>query len=263
VRRFLFLSWLNNVKLTVSYKGTRFNGFQIQPIGRTVAGCLTKAFEKTLGKSIRVVASGRTDSGVHALGQVINVRVPKSIPLDGLVAGVSSQLPDDIRIFDPVIMDSEFSSRRSAVSREYCYLFSAFKMPFYLAEVVTQIDFVPDDALLPVFRDILLGQHDFVRFRNTGSIVKSTVREILDFEIVKKNRLQMHGNGNSIAFYELKIVANAFLYKMVRNLVGGIFEVLQGRTSPEEFQRYLYGDDISYYYRTAPASGLCLTQVRY
>jgi len=254
---------LNTVKLVLAYSGEAFSGFQAQKNGQeTVSDAVHKALERLYKQKIKAHGAGRTDSGVHAVGQVLSYTVGQHIPCEGLKKGLNSLLPESVRIIAVENKANGFHARHSAKSREYRYLFSDQTISLYLCKVVAPIQFSPDLTLWPKIQEGILGEHDFRNFRCTGSDEANTRRTIHHVS-VKKVILQDVLGDNQVAAYEFRIVANAFLYRMVRNIMGALFEIFKGKQTPEKFLAMVTSTQKSYYYATAPAKGLCLMQVNY
>ncbi len=243
-----------NIRLTVSYDGTAYNGFQRQnPPQVAVQNVLEEKLQKVCGDTIELAASGRTDSGVHALGQVVNFFTDGSIPLDRLPRAVNSILPPDIVVLDAQEADRDFSARHSAKSKTYIYriLQGYIPDPFernYSWNIHKDLDI---DAMRQCLK-LIEGTHDFSAFRAAGGPPVSPVRTIYEANLEQKGRI-----------VELKFFANGFLYHMVRNLVGTIANVGLGWTTVERFQEIMDSLDRTQAGATAPAQGLYLYQVNY
>ncbi len=209
------------------------------------------------------MASGRTDAGVHAEGQVVNFDITESIDSQSILRALNSVLPWDIRIKNVVETDSLFHSRFCAKSREYRYLFSEVNVPLYLRNFVTHIGFVPETSVFDALSQIMIGEHDFSVFRSRGSSEKTTVRCVNRFEIEHIVMPNLYGRDEVFEYYCLIIEANSFLYRMVRNLMGSIFEVLKAKRSVSEFSDQVLRAEKKYLFTTAPPQGLSLVKVNY
>lgn len=250
-------------KLVFSYLGTDFFGSQIQPGQRTVEGELKKAFEKLYGQDVPIVMSGRTDTGVHAESQVLSYKVEKTYPVERVVAALNRYLPNDILVKDVSEVSDSFNARRSAKSREYRYLFTNEAIPLYMKPMITEIGFYPDLKSLSGIETILVGDLDFKHFRNLGSDEKSTVRTIYSFSVNKREIPIVYRDCDRFTVYEIEIKGVSFLYRMVRNLTGALFEVMGGKRSLNEFSSQLSASEKIFHYTTAPAKGLSLVRVGY
>ena len=225
-----------NIRLTVSYDGTAYNGFQRQnPPQIAVQNVLEEKLQQVCGDTIELAASGRTDAGVHALGQVVNFFTDGRIPVDRLPRAVNSILPPDIVVLEAAEADRDFSARHSAKSKTYIYR-------------ILQ-GYIPD----PFERNYNLNCiHDFSAFRAAGGPPVSPVRTIYEAGLKQQGRI-----------VELSFFANGFLYHMVRNLVGTLANVGLGWTSVERFKEIMESLDRNQAGATAPAQGLYLYKVNY
>lgn len=243
-----------NIRLTVSYDGTAYNGFQRQnPPQVAVQNVLEEKLSAVCGDSVELAAAGRTDSGVHAIGQVVNFFTDGTIPLDRLPRAVNSILPPDIVVLEAAEADRDFSARHSAKSKIYIYriLQGYIPDPFernYSWNIHKELD---TDSMEKCLR-MIEGTHDFSAFRAAGGPPVSPVRTIYEASLEKKGRI-----------VELKFFANGFLYHMVRNLVGTIANVGMGRTSVQRFGEIMASLDRNQAGATAPARGLYLYKVNY
>ena len=243
-----------NIRLTVSYDGTAYNGFQRQnPPQVAVQNVLEEKLSAVCGDSVELAASGRTDSGVHAIGQVVNFFTDGTIPLDRLPRAVNSILPPDIVVLEAAEADRDFSARHSAKSKIYIYriLQGYIPDPFernYSWNIHKELDTESMEKCLRMIE----GTHDFSAFRAAGGPPVSPVRTIYEASLEKKGRI-----------VELKFFANGFLYHMVRNLVGSLVNVGMGRTSVQRFGEIMASLDRNQAGATAPARGLYLYKVNY
>ncbi|MGZ3639146.1 MAG: tRNA pseudouridine(38-40) synthase TruA [Ktedonobacterales bacterium] len=266
-----------NLAALVEYDGTRFAGFQRQSAekGPTVQGAIEAALERIAGEAIGIEAAGRTDSGVHATGQVVSFHPPSRLdPRDGggLDAGawqraLNATLPDDIAARAVRSVSEDFRARWSASSRSYCYriLCAPVRAPLrerYVWRVSQRLDVAAMDEAAA----LLLGEHDFGAFgssprdqRETG-YRGHTVRTM--FEARCRWRPVPPGEGEPDEV-ECLFTANAFLTGMVRRLVGTLVLVGMGRLSVAEFRGILEARDERHPGAAAPAHGLCLTRVEY
>jgi len=251
-------------KLVVAYSGSAFYGYQIQKNARTVEGEILKALTRICSDVKKISASGRTDTGVHAEHQPIGFETNKIFDINRTLFSLRQLVPSDISIVSLEIAEPHFDARRSAKRREYRYLFKTGLVPLYLSDRVVEIKFEPNASLFAELQAILVGEHDFIRFRKVGSNESNTVRTIYDFSISSRKLEGIYDEENfKTDYYVLKIVANGFLYRMVRNLTGAIFEVLSGRSDINEFRNYFNGQESTFKYVPAPAKGLSLVKVLY
>jgi tRNA pseudouridine38-40 synthase len=254
---------LINYKLIVSYNGTLFLGYQRQLEARTVEGELLKVISKIFNDVKVIYGSGRTDSGVHALGQVVNFKSVKNLDLKKLSHSLNGMLPDDISVLDIEIVDLKFNSRYSAKKRVYHYLFSPLIMPTYLMGYVSKINVDCSEDFMNECSQIFLGSYDFSNFRKLGSDEKSTIRFVSHVSIKKKLILSPYEKLDNLYYYSFHIEADGFLYRMVRNCVGSLFQIFQGNNTLENLIKLRDLQDVDFNYSAAPAKGLSLVNVSY
>ncbi len=247
------------MRLTVAYDGTPYNGWQRQQNGRSVQEELEKALRAMLKEPVEVFGSGRTDSGVHALGQVCHFDISsKSIPAQAFVRALNQLLPHDVRVMDSAEVDGSFHARFSTMAREYRYLVkeeSGFK-PFD-RDRVAKVRRFPDFELLNSYAACVEGTHDFSTFTGAGDLCPSKFRDIY----VSRFSWGHDFWGDAVLVYT--ICGNAFLYRMVRSLVGTMLQLGGEGASVEEFRRRLESKDRSMTGRTASAGGLYLSRISY
>lgn len=240
-----------NIKLVLEYDGTHFNGWQLQPEQRTVQGTVEAALSRLTAEPIRVHCAGRTDSGVHALGQVVNFHCGRVWNPEIYVNGGNGLLPRDVRILSAEPVADDFHSRYSARSRSYRYQISRRVCAvgrLYRWQVPYELD-VP--AMASAVRG-LVGEHDFESFCQAGS-------GLHHFRCLV-HRVDWQRQGDELIF---EITANRFVHNMVRILVGTSVEVGRGRRHPQEMPAILQARDRRVAGPTAPAHGLLLTAVGY
>ncbi|MGL5270732.1 MAG: tRNA pseudouridine(38-40) synthase TruA [Selenomonadaceae bacterium] len=242
-----------NIKLTISYDGGRYHGFQRQRNVTAVQNVLEDKLGIIFGDSIEMAASGRTDAGVHAYGQVVNFFTDGMIPLNRVLCAANSLLPEDIRVVKAEEADRDFSARHSAKSKIYIYKIQqgAVLDPFsrqYSWHIRNRLDL---EAMRTALKYIE-GQHDFSSFQAAGSVPMLPVRTLYEASVKQE--------GNRIEF---RFWGNGFLYHMARNLVGTLVNVGRGKITPFEFREILEARDRHRAGATAPAQGLYLLQVNY
>jgi tRNA pseudouridine38-40 synthase len=237
---------------TVEYDGTGFCGFQIQPHGRTVQGELERALARVSGRATRVIGAGRTDRGVHARGQVISCRIEWRHSLSDLQRALNAVLAADVAVLAIGRAPEDFHPRFSATCRAYRYtlLSCPWRSPlerrtaWHLAQGL-------DVAEMGKASQRLLGTHDFSAFGRPPQ-GENTARTVV--------RAEWHELEPFVVF---DIEANAFLYRMVRSIVGTLVQVGLGQMSSEEFETILQSRDRSRVKKVAPPHGLCLMEVEY
>ena len=235
--------------LVVSYDGTNFAGFQRQAKGeRTIQEELEKALKILFKQDINVVASGRTDSGVHAYNQVCHIECDKIDNFYKFIRSMNGILPADVKVKD--VKQTKLHARFSAKRKTYLYkmYISDIDLPLYdnFTRIPTNINF----EYMKKASELLVGEHDFANFCASGSEVQSTIRTIYDIKWKKV--------GEELHFY---ITGNGFLYKMVRNIIGLLIELGKGKINYEEFKEYACGTLDKKF--TAPAKALYLYNVKY
>ena len=259
-----YLNWnlLKKFKCNIQYNGTNFNGFQCQPDKRTVETELRNALSKFI-QFENFSYAGRTDSGVHALGQVIVFSTSQKIEGKNIHRAMTSCVSKDINVMNVEECNTLFHARKSAKSRTYKYLFASQLIPIYVEPFITKINFEPVLNELDEIQSIFKGKHDFIKFRATGSSTKTTIRTVNHLKIRKVISPDLFNLKSQFEYYEIEIQADGFLYKMVRNIVGAIFEILKKRKKCDELLDYLNQNNDNYRFMTAKAKGLCLVKVNY
>jgi tRNA pseudouridine38-40 synthase len=240
-------------KLIVEYDGTDYRGWQIQPDGPTIQGVLEEAIRRMLAESVRVAAAGRTDAGVHAAGQVVSFTLQRAVSADTLLRGLKALTPRDISIREAAVVADDFDPRRAARRRVYVYRIwnARWPSPFwrrYAWHVARPLDVERMQAAAAC----LVGSHDFTSFQAAGCDADNPVRCVRRSDITAAGPLLTY-----------TIEATAFLRHMVRNIVGTLVEVGSGGRAPADVPALLGARDRTAAGRTAPACGLCLTQVNY
>lgn len=249
------MALFNNSKivLLVEYQGGNYCGFQWQAGVATVQDELEKAILKVTGEAVRVVAASRTDSGVHARGQVVSFRTRSALPPRTLVRALNFYLPRDIAVKGACRVDIKFDVRRDAISREYEYkiLNSPTRSPLWegLAYFVPQR--LDVEAMDRACR-LLEGEHDFASFGADLGPVRSTVRTVYEARVERVDEV-----------VSLRMRANSFLPHQVRNTVGLLVRIGLGKAGLEEFQRVMEAKKLGLAGPTAPAHGLYLLKVEY
>ena len=243
-------------KLTIAYDGTKFHGFQRQPDMRTVQGVVERALEKmTKGEHVEVYGSGRTDAGVHALGQVIHFDYPGTIPAENMLRAINALMPLDVIVKTSEIVDENFHARYGIKRKTYQYRVDCghytdpFKR-FYTGHYQYPLDI----ERIKIALNDLEGEHDFTSFAASGGVIENKVRTIYSATV------QYEESQNELIF---EFTGNGFLYNMVRILVATLLEIGNGRRDVHDFLRLFEVRDRQEARGTAPASGLYLKQVFY
>lgn len=247
---------MHNYKLFIAYEGTRYSGWQIQKNGLSIQALLEKYLSIILRRSIKVIGSGRTDTGVHAIGQVAHFKTTTSFEFSRLLKSLNSLLPPDIRVLSIEEAPLNFHARYSAIGKVYHYYLyvGPVKDPFNRFYAYR----VPHPVLLNTLiqaAKFFIGAHDFTSFANeatTGSAAKNAVRSLRRLSILQEEE-----------YIRLELEANGFLYKMVRNIVGTLLDICAGKIELEKIPAILQAKDRRLAGRTAPAHGLILVKVDY
>ncbi len=242
------------VALLLEYDGTQYSGWQRQLNAPSIQEVLENTFRRMLGRYINVIAAGRTDAGVHALGQVAHVDLPSTVTLPplNLAKALNTMLPPDIRILWCADVPGDFHARFAAIHRTYLYTLTLFESVFY-RHYAWQLRYTIDPALLQQSAGIFVGEYDFTTFSKFNADTRNYICNVDRCEW----RLLSPG------VWQLVISANRFVYGMVRSLVGAMVDVAQGKRTIAELQAALEQKDRALNSPLAPARGLVLAQVRY
>lgn len=240
-------------RMVISYDGRGFSGWQVQPGSLTIQGTLEEALHLLTHERVRVVGSGRTDTGVHAVGQSAHFILEKELPPAHLELRLNGMLPPAIRIRELEGVPFSFHAQRSALSKTYHYhLWLERVISPFLAPYRFHVRRPLDIELLKAAAALFVQRTDFATFANVGVPVRSTVRTLLRLDVIEQEggvRLEFEGEG--------------FLYKMVRNITGTLLAVAMGKLSIDEIPRLLAAKDRRAAGMAAPAHGLFLMEVRY
>ena len=241
--------------LLVSYDGTDFSGWQRQKEKRTVQQVMEEAAERAFSRPVTLTASGRTDAGVHALGQVVEGEFPDNVPAEKLRECLNTQLPPDVKVLRSIAAPENFDVTRQAKRKTYCYraYFAKSELPL-VSRYAARLKFKPELNKMKEAAKLLKGTHDFAAFRASGYTSKTSERKIYKVKIEKQ----------SIPFgtlYTVRVTGNGFLYNMVRILAGELFAVGCGK--PEGITRAFQTGERSALSATMPARGLVLESVDY
>jgi len=245
---------MRNIKLIIEYDGTNYAGWQTQSKKhRTIQQALERALQKILRKRIKVIGSGRTDAGVHALTQVANFKTDSGIQLDKLRGGLNAVLPDDIVVTRTEEAGWDFHSRFYAKAKVYRY--TICNRPSRPVLLRGRVYFIAQPLNLKLMQRearVLLGRHDFKSFQASAKEERGAVRTIKSLKITRDRDL-----------IHIDIEADGFLYNMVRNIAGTLIEIGRGKQPEGSLRRILLAKDRKLAGPTAPASGLCLLEVKY
>jgi tRNA pseudouridine38-40 synthase len=241
------------IALGIEYDGTAYNGWQRQRNGVGIQPLLEKALSGVANEAIEVTCAGRTDSGVHASGQVVHFDSTAERATHAWLLGANSQLPDDINVRWVRAVDNDFHARFSATARQYRYrILNQMARSSLNRHRAWWIHQPLDESLMQAGADFLLGEHDFSAFRAAGCQASTPHRDIKSI-IVTRNQ----------SWISLEITANAFLQHMVRNISGALVSVGSGERGPKWVKQILDGGDRRHVGIAAPAHGLTLVGVTY
>lgn len=244
---------MRRIRLIISYDGTDYVGWQVQPNGVSVQALLEKALYELTGETIRVEGSGRTDSGVHAKAQVAHFDTNARMDAGKFAVAMNMHLPPDIRVLYSEECDPSFHARFSAKRKQYAYTvqLGAHADVFHRLTSL-HLHYMPDEAAMQRAAQAVLGTHDFNAFKCAGSSMENTVRTV--------TRSDWTREGNLLIY---RVEGNGFLYNMVRILVGTMLEIGSGKRPETDMQKAIESGRRSAAGATAPAHGLCLERVIY
>ncbi len=242
---------VRNIRYLVEYDGTNYHGWQRQKNAITIQQVMEEAIHKLTQEDVNIIASGRTDSGVHARGQVINFKLNNNLEIEKLFLGTNSYLPDDIRIKNVDEVPERFHSRFDAKKRTYHYYLMLGRTAIY-RDFCWQFFQSLDLKKLELLAPIVIGQHDFSAFSKKIEEMENYKCAVYESEWFRDKD-----------FWIYRIVANRFLHGMVRTLVGTMVDVARGRFTVQEFNDIFTSGNRNKAGGAAPAKGLFLEQVMY
>ena len=244
---------MKRIKLVVAYDGTKYQGWQIQRNGETIESMLNRALQSLTGEPIRVMGASRTDSGVHALGNVAVFDTEARMPGDKFSYALNQRLPEDIRIQASCEVPGDFHPRYQETVKTYEYRILNREFPLPSCRLNTYFTYYTLDVdRMCQAAAFLTGEHDFKSFCAAGAQVKTTIRTIYDLQIRKDEDL-----------LTIRITGNGFLYNMVRIIAGTLMKVGTGEWEPEYIEEILKAKDRRKAGPTAPAKGLTLLEIRF
>lgn len=244
---------MKRIKIIAAYDGTNYNGWQIQPTGITIEGILNQALTELTKEPVTVIGASRTDSGVHALGNVAVFDTNTRIPPEKIAYALNQRLPEDIVVQDSCEVPLDFHPRRCASRKTYEYkiLNRTFPMPLnrydcYFTYRKLDVEKMRQAA------GWLVGEHDFKSFCSVHSQAETTVRTIYDLTVTKEQDI-----------LTIRVTGSGFLYNMVRILAGTLLQVGMGERSPDEMTDILKAQDRAAAGPTAPAHGLTMIGIEF
>ena len=245
---------MRNIKLTIEYDGKDFNGWQKQPNKLNIQGTIEKAIERITGKEVELMASGRTDRGVHALAQVANFKTDSKLPIEKFPIAINSNIKNSIRIKDAEEVDENFHSRLSCKKKTYRYVINNSK---YGSSIYRNLEtHIPVKLNVNKMKEAIKyfeGEHDFKAFKARGTSNKSSVRTIYKGEVIKKE----------VERIWIELTGNGFLYNMVRIIAGTLVDVGLGKIEPIEIKDIIKSKDRQKAGKTLAPQGLFLVKVEY
>lgn len=244
---------MRNIKLTIEYDGKDFNGWQKQPNKLNIQGTIEQAISKITGEEIKLDASGRTDAGVHSLGQVANFKTNSNLPIEKFPIAINANLKKSIRILSAEEVDDRFHSRLTCKQKTYRYIINN---SLYGSAIYRNLEYhVPQKLNVKKMKEAAKyfeGEHDFKAFKASGTSSKSSIRNIYKAEVYKdEDRI----------FIEL--TGNGFLYNMVRIISGTLVDVGLGKIIPKDIESIILEGKRENAGKTLPAYGLYLVKVKY
>ncbi len=244
---------MRNIKLTIEYDGKDFNGWQKQPNKLNIQGEIERAIENIIGEKVELIASGRTDAGVHALGQVANFKTNSNISIEKIPIAINSQVKNSIRIQKAEEVDENFHSRFNCKKKTYRYVIDNSE---YGSAIYRNISYhMPIKLNVEEMKKGIKyfeGEHDFKSFKSSGTSSKSSVRTIYNADIITE--------GSTIA---IDLTGNGFLYNMVRIIAGTLIDVGLGKIKATDIPKIIEAKDRTRAGKTLPPHGLMLLHVDY
>jgi tRNA pseudouridine38-40 synthase len=245
--------------LTLSYDGSDFSGWQVQPDASTIQGTLSSAIGRLTGENVLPQGSGRTDAGVHALAQAATFSTASPIPAENFLKALNDILPASIRILEVKEVPADFHARKSAKAKTYRYrIHRADICPPFLARYVWHFPYPLDEKAMTDAAPAIVGEHDFTSFAAVDPERGQENHEVSNVRTVFSSRFERQDDE---LLYTVR--GNGFLHHMVRNLVGTFILVGKGTLQPQDVTRILAASDRSAAGATTPASGLFLVSVEY
>ena len=245
---------MRNIKLTIEYDGKEYQGWQKQKNKLNIQGNIEQAIKQVTGEDVELNASGRTDSGVHALGQVANFKTNSNVPIEKFPIAINTFLKKSIRIIKAEEVDERFHSRLTCKKKTYRYIINNSENQSAIYRNLET--FFPEKLDIEKMKEAIKyfeGEHDFKAFKASGTSSKSSVRTIYKAEVKEMPNNRIY----------IELTGNGFLYNMVRIIVGTLVDVGLGKIKPEEVKDIIESKDRSKAGKTFPPQGLYLLKVEY
>ena len=244
---------MNTIAMLIQYDGSGYHGWQRQLNGKSVQEVVERPLSKLLRHKVNLIASGRTDAGVHAISQCVSFQCHLNMPIENLAYALNAQMPNDVVILRMWEAESSFHARYDAVAKTYLYkLYNGPQKDPFKNKYCLYVPIDLNEMAIRKAMTFFVGTHDFVAFMATGSAIRSTVRTIFQFDLVRSEEE-----------WHFQITGDGFLYHMVRIIVGLLIEVGKNKVLPEEIPDIIKSGNRSKAKWTAPANGLYLKEVMY
>lgn len=255
---------MRKMKLLIEYDGTAYYGWQVQKNKPTIQKIIEENILRITGEKSKLISAGRTDAGVHALGQIAAFKTQSMLEPKTMRKALNSLLPHDIRILNVSEVNNAFHPRYDAIKKSYFYIISNQReMSAFLYKYTWRVPHNLELASMKKALQVLIGEHDFSAFQGTGSDVKDPIRNIFSINIERLRSLEFMTNCLAGNFIKIRIEANGFLRHMVRNIVGTLVEIGRGRSSSQEMKSILKSRNRKLAGPTAPSNGLFLERIVY
>lgn len=244
---------MRNIKIKIEYEGKNFNGWQKQPDKLNIQGEIERAIFDVTGEEVELTASGRTDAGVHSLGQTANFKMENNMPIEKIPLAINSKLKKSIRVQTAEEVDGRFHSRYNCKGKKYRYIINNAPIESALyKDLELHISQRLDIEKMREAVKYFVGKHDFSAFKSSGTSSKNSIREIYKAEIIE--------DGDRV---KIELTGSGFLYNMVRIISGTLVDVGLGKTKPNQISDIIESKDRAMAGKTLPPQGLYLVEVYY